>query len=73
MKTFKNISLSFILIHIFFSLVNVNLEDVFVPLSVSVTISETFLFHFRALRHVLVKFLADSREETAHHIFIYPP
>ena len=50
-----------------------NLKDIFFPLRVSATISKVFLFRFRALRPVLVKLLTDSREETAHHIFKYPP
>jgi hypothetical protein len=50
-----------------------NLKDIFFLLRVSSNISKIFLFRFRALRPELVKLLADSREETAHHIFIYPP
>jgi hypothetical protein len=54
-KTFKNISLSFILLHFFFLLIHVNLKDIFFRLRVSAIISEIFLFRFRAVRPVLVK------------------
>jgi len=51
----------------------VNPKNIFFPLRVSANISKVFLFRFRALHPVLVRHLADSREETAYRTFIYPP